>query len=67
MASYSLHSYSSSDSSSGRSVSNDRRNMAEQGVSPIGTSLGSTSDVGSSSSDRNERVRLDGPEAEHRG
>jgi len=67
MASYSLHSYSSSDSSGGRSVSDDRRNIAEQGVKPIGASLGSTSDVGSSSSDRNERVRLDGPEAEHRG
>jgi len=39
MTSYSLHSYSSSDSSSGRSVSDDHRNIAEQGVSPIGASL----------------------------
>ena len=65
MSSYSLHSYSSSDSSSGRSVSDDHRNIAEQGVSPIGVSLDSASDVGSSSSDRNKRVRLDRPEAEH--
>jgi len=66
MSSYSLHSYSSSDSSSGRSVSDGHRNNVEQGVSPIGASLGNTSDVGSSSSDRNERVRLDRPRAEHR-
>jgi len=66
MSSYSLHSYSSSDSSSGRSISDDHRDIAEQGVSPIGASLGSTSDMGSSSSDKNERVRLDGPGAEHR-
>jgi len=67
MASYSLHSYSSSGSSSGRSVSNDCKNIVEQGVSPIGVSLSSTSDLSSSSTDRNERLRLDGTEAEHQG
>jgi len=49
MASYFLHSYSTFGSSSGRSASNDRRNIVEQGVSPIGGSSGSTSDMGSSS------------------
>jgi len=66
MASYSLHSYSTSGSSSGRSALNDRRNIAEQGVSPIGGSLGSTSNIGSSFAGRDERVRLDKPMAENR-
>jgi len=36
MASYFLHSYFVSGSSSSRSSSNDRRNIAEQGVGRIG-------------------------------
>jgi len=67
MASYSLHSYSVSGSSSSRSSSNDRRNIAEQGVGRIGKLLGSTSDEGSSSADRDEGARIEEPVVENRG
>jgi len=67
MASYFLHSYSASGSSSSQSFSNDRRNIAKQGVGRIGESLGSTSDEGSSSAVRDEGSRVEEPVVENRG
>jgi len=67
MASYSLHSYFVSASSSSRSSSHDRRNIAEQGVGRIGESLGSTSDEGSSSAGRDEGARIEELVVENRG
>jgi len=67
MASYSLHSYSVSGSSSSRSPSNDCRNVAEQGVGCIGELLGSTSNEGSSSTGRDEGGRVEEPVVDNRG
>jgi len=68
MVSYSLHSYSISESSRNRCASIDYRDVAEQGIGLIGgtSSSSSISDSASVSTNMDERVRLDEPVVEVR-